>query len=225
MELIEKLEPVDFKNYLREYDNTICGNHPISVLLNVTRTHSADLICWIQLILSYLAHCPISSFQVAQEFEPKQWLQPQVHRLLAVEQIQEQARFVRELRQRLAGHRGQELVSQPASRSVRQWMVKPKPMRHLFFFMDILFDLESAENRKTHYWRSFLSIRQHMSQVNFKRIKSYLYCVWLCHMGPNLKVAQMEITTDRPRSFLRRHTRLDWDWVSTNRVSQLVGDT
>lgn len=38
MELIEKLEPVDFKNYLREYDNTICGNHPISVLLNLLKS-------------------------------------------------------------------------------------------------------------------------------------------------------------------------------------------
>ncbi len=36
MDLIETLEPVDFKNYLKEFDNTICGRHPISVLLNVT---------------------------------------------------------------------------------------------------------------------------------------------------------------------------------------------
>ena len=35
MALIEKLEPADFKNYLKQYDNTICGNHPISVFLNV----------------------------------------------------------------------------------------------------------------------------------------------------------------------------------------------
>ena len=35
MELIEKLEPTDFKNYLKQYDNTICGRHPISVFLNV----------------------------------------------------------------------------------------------------------------------------------------------------------------------------------------------
>jgi predicted class III extradiol MEMO1 family dioxygenase len=35
MDLIETLEPVDFKNYLKEFDNTICGRHPISVLLNV----------------------------------------------------------------------------------------------------------------------------------------------------------------------------------------------
>lgn len=35
MDLIETLEPVDFKNYLKQYENTICGNHPISVFLNV----------------------------------------------------------------------------------------------------------------------------------------------------------------------------------------------
>ncbi|CAF0758201.1 unnamed protein product [Brachionus calyciflorus] len=35
MDLIETLQPVDFKNYLREYDNTICGNHPISVFLHL----------------------------------------------------------------------------------------------------------------------------------------------------------------------------------------------
>lgn len=35
MTLIESLEPVDFKKYLKDFDNTICGNHPISVFLNV----------------------------------------------------------------------------------------------------------------------------------------------------------------------------------------------
>lgn len=35
MDIIETLEPVDFKNYLNKYDNTICGRHPISVLLNL----------------------------------------------------------------------------------------------------------------------------------------------------------------------------------------------
>ena len=35
MDLIENLEPSEFKKYLRKYDNTICGNHPISVFLNV----------------------------------------------------------------------------------------------------------------------------------------------------------------------------------------------
>jgi predicted class III extradiol MEMO1 family dioxygenase len=35
MDLIEKLNPVDFKMYLQRTENTICGRHPISVLLNV----------------------------------------------------------------------------------------------------------------------------------------------------------------------------------------------
>jgi len=37
MALIEALEPTDFKSYLNEYDNTICGRHPISVLLNIIK--------------------------------------------------------------------------------------------------------------------------------------------------------------------------------------------
>lgn len=37
MDLIETLEPTDFKNYLRKYENTICGRHPISVLLNIVK--------------------------------------------------------------------------------------------------------------------------------------------------------------------------------------------
>ena len=35
MNIIEKKSPIDFKTYLKQYDNTICGNHPISILLNV----------------------------------------------------------------------------------------------------------------------------------------------------------------------------------------------
>jgi len=35
MDLIENLNPVNFKNYLNATGNTICGRHPISVLLNV----------------------------------------------------------------------------------------------------------------------------------------------------------------------------------------------
>lgn len=37
MQLIETLEPVDFKNYLKQYDNTICGRHPIAVFLNLVK--------------------------------------------------------------------------------------------------------------------------------------------------------------------------------------------
>jgi len=34
MDIIESLKPTDFTNYLRQYGNTICGRHPIGVLLN-----------------------------------------------------------------------------------------------------------------------------------------------------------------------------------------------
>ncbi|KAL8585223.1 Protein memo1 [Nucella lapillus] len=34
MDLIERMDPVGFTNYLRDYQNTICGRHPIGVLLN-----------------------------------------------------------------------------------------------------------------------------------------------------------------------------------------------
>uniref|UniRef100_A0A8C5V7J2 Protein MEMO1 n=1 Tax=Microcebus murinus TaxID=30608 RepID=A0A8C5V7J2_MICMU len=32
--IIEQLDPVSFSNYLKKYHNTICGRHPIGVLLN-----------------------------------------------------------------------------------------------------------------------------------------------------------------------------------------------
>ena len=35
MEIIETGDPDAFKAYLREYENTICGRHPISVFLHV----------------------------------------------------------------------------------------------------------------------------------------------------------------------------------------------
>lgn len=36
MDVIEKLDPQGFSEYLKEYGNTICGRHPIGVLLNVS---------------------------------------------------------------------------------------------------------------------------------------------------------------------------------------------
>lgn len=36
MSIIEQLDPVSFSNYLKKYHNTICGRHPIGVLLNVS---------------------------------------------------------------------------------------------------------------------------------------------------------------------------------------------
>ncbi len=35
MNTIEKLNPSAFTSYLKKYGNTICGRHPIGVLLNV----------------------------------------------------------------------------------------------------------------------------------------------------------------------------------------------
>uniref|UniRef100_A0A8C5P5D3 Protein MEMO1 n=1 Tax=Jaculus jaculus TaxID=51337 RepID=A0A8C5P5D3_JACJA len=34
MSIIEQLDPVSFSNYLKKYHNTICGRHPIGMLLN-----------------------------------------------------------------------------------------------------------------------------------------------------------------------------------------------
>uniref|UniRef100_A0A4X2M3X7 Protein MEMO1 n=1 Tax=Vombatus ursinus TaxID=29139 RepID=A0A4X2M3X7_VOMUR len=34
MSIIEQLDPLSFRNYLKKYHNTICGRHPIGVLLN-----------------------------------------------------------------------------------------------------------------------------------------------------------------------------------------------
>lgn len=36
MGIIEQLDPTSFTNYLKKYRNTICGRHPIGVLLNVS---------------------------------------------------------------------------------------------------------------------------------------------------------------------------------------------
>lgn len=38
MAIIEQLDPMSFTNYLKKYRNTICGRHPIGVLLNVSTT-------------------------------------------------------------------------------------------------------------------------------------------------------------------------------------------
>ena len=35
MDIIETLNPTMFTDYLKKYGNTICGRHPISVLLQV----------------------------------------------------------------------------------------------------------------------------------------------------------------------------------------------
>ena len=35
MDIIERLDPASFTDYLKKYGNTICGRHPIGVLLQV----------------------------------------------------------------------------------------------------------------------------------------------------------------------------------------------
>jgi predicted class III extradiol MEMO1 family dioxygenase len=57
MEIIETGDPDAFKQYLQEYENTICGRHPISVLLHVSGSFFDDstvtfyLVSFEQLIL------------------------------------------------------------------------------------------------------------------------------------------------------------------------------
>ncbi|KAL4641377.1 protein MEMO1-like isoform X1 [Arapaima gigas] len=46
MAIIEQLDPISFSNYLKKYHNTICGRHPIGVLLNAVselRRNGADM--------------------------------------------------------------------------------------------------------------------------------------------------------------------------------------
>lgn len=56
MEIIESGDPDAFKDYLLEYDNTICGRHPISVFLHMLRNCSLKMnISFIQYEQS--SHC------------------------------------------------------------------------------------------------------------------------------------------------------------------------
>ncbi|RXM35138.1 Protein MEMO1 [Acipenser ruthenus] len=48
MSIIEQLEPISFSNYLKKYRNTICGRHPIGVLLNAVeelKKNGIDMNC------------------------------------------------------------------------------------------------------------------------------------------------------------------------------------
>lgn len=63
MSIIEQLDPVPFSNYLKKYHNTICGRHPIGVLLNVSiiflhyiwclRVNS-DVVDFLRILLGYV---------------------------------------------------------------------------------------------------------------------------------------------------------------------------
>lgn len=43
-----EIDPMSFTNYLKKYRNTICGRHPIGVLLNVSTTEEeTQQVFWI----------------------------------------------------------------------------------------------------------------------------------------------------------------------------------
>lgn len=44
MSTIESLDPRAFSDYLKQYHNTICGRHPIAVLLNVSHLRGTSLL-------------------------------------------------------------------------------------------------------------------------------------------------------------------------------------
>lgn len=54
MEIIETGDPDEFKKYLLETDNTICGRHPISVFLHVSKHYSEGGILDIWLTVKHL---------------------------------------------------------------------------------------------------------------------------------------------------------------------------
>ncbi len=47
MDIIETGDPDAFKDYLLEYDNTICGRHPISVFLHVSASNFLKVSKWL----------------------------------------------------------------------------------------------------------------------------------------------------------------------------------
>lgn len=45
MDAIEQMDPAKFSQYLKDYENTICGRYPIGVLLNVSAINYSLLVC------------------------------------------------------------------------------------------------------------------------------------------------------------------------------------
>jgi hypothetical protein len=77
MDLIESMDPVAFTEYLKKYSNTICGRHPIGVLLNVSidassRDNTEKKIVNIDNHLFYsidmIIHMSLVNFQVCEAF-------------------------------------------------------------------------------------------------------------------------------------------------------------
>ena len=67
MDLIEQLQAQGFSEYLKKYGNTICGRHPIAVLLNVSG-YLTDLIrelCVIHHLYKYKYHNVFEDYHVS----------------------------------------------------------------------------------------------------------------------------------------------------------------
>ena len=60
MDVIETLQPADFTSYLKKYGNTICGRHPIGVLLNAARELPSLLAPQSSVSLSFLKYAQSS---------------------------------------------------------------------------------------------------------------------------------------------------------------------
>lgn len=62
MDIVETGDPDAFKQYLLEYDNTICGRHPISVFLHVSLFRLFIVFIYMFFVLERLMLDPLSHF-------------------------------------------------------------------------------------------------------------------------------------------------------------------
>ena len=68
MDVIEKLDPGGFCEYLRKYRNTICGRHPIGVLLNVSVLFIILYLLRLYYSQTYIKQCNSDSFIIQLDF-------------------------------------------------------------------------------------------------------------------------------------------------------------
>ena len=58
MKYIEQLDTNSFYKYLEKYSNTICGRHPIGILLNVSNSHYYVMFL-MNIMVLFLGSCSI----------------------------------------------------------------------------------------------------------------------------------------------------------------------
>ena len=92
MNIIESLDAPGFQDYLKKYENTICGRHPIAVLLNVRHQHTHSKFKQVSPHLCVIAG---SERAADEESSPVQY---EVHKLQAVQSVSPFERLVGELR-------------------------------------------------------------------------------------------------------------------------------